>query len=134
MKRSAIGLPPLDEREAVEGWRTQNQQATHYPQFSGGRTGPGCGANTHYRPDQLTIDVAYRPAMSGLSVWFDEEGDFLELTREPDTGFFVDRGDGVFERVTEDGETIGFAVLNVSSRKQRELPFDITFEPQPSDA
>ena len=72
--------------------------------------------------------------MSGLSVWFDEEGDFLELTREPDTGFFVDRGDGVFERVTEDGETIGFAVFNVSSRKQRELPFDVTFEPQPSDA
>ena len=72
--------------------------------------------------------------MSGLSVWYDEEGDFLELTREPDAGFFVDRGDGVFERVTEDGETIGFAVLDVSSRKQRELPFDVTFEPRPSDA
>lgn len=72
--------------------------------------------------------------MGGLSVWYDEDGDYLELTRKTDTGFFVDIGDGVFERVTDDGETIGFAVLNVSSRKERELPFDVTFEKRASDA
>lgn len=72
--------------------------------------------------------------MGGLSVWYDEDGDYLELTRETDTGFFVDVGDGVFEHVTDDGETIGFAVLNVSSRKERELPFDVTFEKRDSDA
>ena len=72
--------------------------------------------------------------MSGLSVWYDEDGDFLELTGEPDTGFFVDRGDGVFERVNENGETIGFTVLNVSSRMHRELPFDVTFESGSSDS
>ncbi len=66
--------------------------------------------------------------MGGLSVWYDEEGDYLELTREEETGFFVDLGDGVFERVNEEGETVGVAVLNVSSRKERELPFDVTFE------
>lgn len=66
--------------------------------------------------------------MSGLSVWYDEEGDYLELTRTDERGFFVDLEDGVFERVDEDGETIGVAVLNVSSRKERELPFDVTFE------
>lgn len=72
--------------------------------------------------------------MSMVSVWYDEEGDYLELAREDESGFFVDLGDGVFERVSEDGETIGFAVLNVSSRKSRELPFDVTFETKASDA
>jgi uncharacterized protein YuzE len=66
--------------------------------------------------------------MSGLSVWYDEEGDYLELTRTDKQGHFVDLGNGVFERVDEDGETIGIAVLNVSARNQRELPFDVTFE------
>ncbi|PSQ59657.1 MAG: DUF2283 domain-containing protein [Halobacteriales archaeon SW_9_67_25] len=66
--------------------------------------------------------------MGGLSVWYDEEGDYLELTRRNESGFFVDLGDGVFERVNEEGETVGVAVLNVSSRKERELPFDVTFE------
>ena len=69
--------------------------------------------------------------MGGLSVWYDEEGDYLELTRQDERGFFVDLGDGVFERVNEDGETIGVAVLNVSSRKECELPFDVTFEKRP---
>jgi hypothetical protein len=72
--------------------------------------------------------------MGSLSVWYDEAGDYLELTRETESGYFVDLGDGVFERVDEDGETIGFAVLNVSSRKQRELPFDVTFEKQSGEA
>ena len=38
----------------------------------------------------------------------------------------MDLGDGVFKRVDGDGETLGVAVLNVSSRKERELPFDVT--------
>ena len=40
----------------------------------------------------------------------------------------------MFERVSEDGETLGFAVLNVSARKQRDLPFEVTFEKKPGDA
>jgi hypothetical protein len=51
-----------------------------------------------------------------------------------ESGFFVDLGDGIFERVNEDGETIGFAVLNVSARKERELPFDVTFEKRSGEA
>jgi uncharacterized protein YuzE len=68
--------------------------------------------------------------MSGLSVWYDEDGDYLELTRTEESGYFVDLGDGVFERVDENGETIGVAVFNVSARKNRELPFDVTFDKQ----
>lgn len=66
--------------------------------------------------------------MGRLSVWFDEEGDFLEITLDDEKGFFNDLGDGVFERVDEEGNTIGFAVLNVTARKDRELPFDAEFK------
>lgn len=65
--------------------------------------------------------------MGQLSVWFDEEGDFLEITLDEEKGFFNDLGDGVFERVDEEGNTIGFAVLDVTARKDRELPFDAEF-------
>lgn len=66
--------------------------------------------------------------MGRLSVWYDEDGDYLEITREDTEGSFKDLGDGIFERVDEEGNTIGFAVLNVSKRKERELPFDAEFE------
>ncbi|PSP68627.1 DUF2283 domain-containing protein [Halobacteriales archaeon QS_1_69_70] len=72
--------------------------------------------------------------MGNVAVWYDEEGDYLELASADDEGFFVDLGDGVFERVSDDGETLGFAVLNVSARKQRELPFEVTIERTPGDA
>ena len=72
--------------------------------------------------------------MGNVSVWYDEEGDYLELTREDDEVFFVDLGEGVFERVSEDEETLGFAVLNVSARKQQELPFEVTIERTLGDA
>ncbi|MFB6229093.1 MAG: hypothetical protein ABEH88_11145 [Halobacteriales archaeon] len=65
--------------------------------------------------------------MGQLSVWFDEEGDFLEVTIDDEAGHFNDLGGGVFERVDETGDTIGFAVLNVTSRKGRDLPFDAEF-------
>lgn len=45
--------------------------------------------------------------MGRLSVWFDEEGDFLEVSLDHEKGSFNDPGNGVFERVNEDGETIG---------------------------
>ena len=85
-------------------------------------------------PYKLTVSDSFGHTMGNVSVWYDEEGDYLELAREDDEGFFVDLGDGVFERVSEDEETLGFAVLNVSARKQRELPFEVTFERTPGDA
>lgn len=67
--------------------------------------------------------------MAKLNVWFDEKGDFLEISTGKKKGFFKDLGNGVFERVDKDGNTIGFAILNVSGRARRELkvPFEIEF-------
>jgi len=82
----------------------------------------------------LLVSLAIQSTWENLSVWYDEEGGYLELTRETETGYFTDIGDGVFERVDEDGETLGFAVLNVSSRKEWELPFDVTLEKRSGEA
>lgn len=65
--------------------------------------------------------------MGRLSVWFDEEGDFLEVTMDRDVGSFNDLGNGIFERVDADGNTIGFAVLNIAKRSENELPFEAEF-------
>lgn len=65
--------------------------------------------------------------MGRLSVWFDEEGDFLEVSLNHQEGSFNDLGNGVFERVDEDGNTIGFAILNVARRTENELPFEAEF-------
>jgi hypothetical protein len=85
-------------------------------------------------PYKLIVSDSFGYKMGNVSVWYDEEGDYLELARKVDEGFFVDLGDGVFERVSQDGETLGFAVLNVSARKQRKLPFEVTIERTPGDA
>lgn len=65
--------------------------------------------------------------MGPLSVWFDEAGDYLEVTRDHAVGHFNDLGDGIFERVDEDGNTLGFALLNVDDRKDHEIPFGADF-------
>ncbi len=67
--------------------------------------------------------------MGRLSVWFDEEGDFLEISSGRKKGFFRDLGSGVFERVDEKGKTIGFALLNVTKRTRKELlvPLEVKF-------
>ena len=64
-----------------------------------------------------------------MHVWFDEDGDFLEVSAEERNGFFKDVGNGIFERVDENGDTIGFAVLNVRGRSEEdiEVPFTAKF-------
>jgi hypothetical protein len=61
---------------------------------------------------------------------YKREADYLEFTRDTGAGHFVELVNGIFGRVNEDGEMLGFAVLNLSSRKRREVSFDVTFERQ----
>lgn len=67
--------------------------------------------------------------MAHISVWFDKEGDFLEISVGKRKGFFRDLGNGVFERVDKKGNVIGFAVLNVTKRTRKELmvPLEVKF-------
>lgn len=67
-----------------------------------------------------------------LRVWFDPEGDLLEVeVGKPRKGFFRDVGDDVFLRVDEKGNVLGFAILNATKRMKKvrevELPIKASF-------
>ncbi len=57
-----------------------------------------------------------------ISVWFDREGDFLEVMFERKEGFFRETAnDQVMEKVDNDGNVIGFSVLAVSKLSDKPL-------------
>ena len=58
-----------------------------------------------------------------VTVWYDREGDFLEVIFEKKEGYFREtENDQVMEKVDNDGNVIGFYVLKVSRLKQ---PLDV---------
>ncbi|MCX8103798.1 MAG: DUF2283 domain-containing protein [Candidatus Bipolaricaulota bacterium] len=53
-----------------------------------------------------------------ISVWYDREGDYLEVTFANRKGYFKDAGEDLFIRVDQKGQAIGFAILNFSKQTQ----------------
>ncbi len=66
--------------------------------------------------------------MASVKVWYDHEGDYLEVIFEDAPAELVEVGDDVFERRTPDGRVVGFTVFNVSKhdRGQLALPLAVT--------
>ena len=59
-----------------------------------------------------------------VKLWYDPEGDYLEVLFEQKAGYYRETDDDrVMERVDEDGEVIGFSVLGVSTLKPE--PFEV---------
>ncbi len=53
-----------------------------------------------------------------ISVWYDKEGDFLEVIFEKKSGYFHEtENDGIMEKVDMKGNIIGFSILKVSEIK-----------------
>jgi uncharacterized protein YuzE len=53
-----------------------------------------------------------------LKIWYDEEGDYLEVIFERKAGYFREtNNDAVMKKVDEKGNIIGFSILKVSSLK-----------------
>jgi uncharacterized protein YuzE len=65
--------------------------------------------------------------MGKMKVWYDREGDFLEITLQEGKGYMHDLGDDIFERLDDQGKVIGFAIFNFSKRDQKavEVPLDL---------
>lgn len=62
-----------------------------------------------------------------VKIWYDKEGDYLEVIFEKKKGYFKETdNDAVMEKVDEDGNVIGFSILKVSSLKQQ--PFSVTLQ------
>jgi uncharacterized protein YuzE len=51
-----------------------------------------------------------------ITVWYDPEGDYLEVIFEKKEGYFREtENDAVMEKVDDGGEVIGFSILKISA-------------------
>lgn len=62
-----------------------------------------------------------------IRVWYDKEGDYLEVLFERKTGYFKEtENDAVMEKVDNEGNVIEFSILKVSALKeQRPLSIEL---------
>lgn len=59
-----------------------------------------------------------------VKVWYDPEGDYLEVMFEQKEGYFRETThDQVMEKVDAEGNVLGFSILKVSALKRQ--PFEI---------
>jgi len=57
-----------------------------------------------------------------VKIWYDQEGDYLEVLFEREEGYFKEtENDQVMEKVDSKGNILGFSVLKVSQLRQRPL-------------
>ncbi len=65
-----------------------------------------------------------------LKMWYDKEGDFLEIFIENKKGSFKAMGNDIFQRVDENGKPLGIAIFGFSKRfaKLHELQIKLPFE------
>jgi uncharacterized protein YuzE len=62
-----------------------------------------------------------------VKVWYDPEGDYLEVIFDQRAGYFREtESDQVMQKVDPDGNVLGFSVLKVSSLKARPLEVALT--------
>lgn len=60
--------------------------------------------------------------MEKMKVWYDPEGDFIEVMFEKKEGYFKETAsDQIMEKVDMEGKVIGFSILKVSSIKDHPL-------------
>jgi uncharacterized protein YuzE len=65
-----------------------------------------------------------------IKVWYDKEGDYLEVLFDKKKGYFKEtENDAIMEKVDEDGNIIGFSILNISGLKQQK-PLTISLKKQ----
>jgi uncharacterized protein YuzE len=55
-----------------------------------------------------------------IRVWYDKEGDYLEVFFEKRVGYFKEtENDAVMEKVDKEGNIIGFSILKASSLEKQ---------------
>lgn len=62
-----------------------------------------------------------------VRVWYDPEGDYLEVVFAQKKGYFrATTNEHVMERVDEEGHVVGFSVLKVSTLRKKPLEVALT--------
>ncbi len=66
--------------------------------------------------------------MAQVKVWYDKEGDYLEVILSDAKGYFRKVSEDVYERIDEEGGIIGFSIFNFSrrDRKEIEIPLELS--------
>jgi uncharacterized protein YuzE len=59
--------------------------------------------------------------MEGLKVWYDREGDLLEVIFEETPAIMEELSEDIFERRTSEGRVVGFMVMNFSQHNRENL-------------
>ncbi len=69
--------------------------------------------------------------MASIKIWYDREGDYLEVIFEDAPAALEEIDDDLFERRTPDGRIIGFSIFNFSKhdRDSLALPLVVTATP-----
>jgi len=53
-----------------------------------------------------------------IKIWYDKEGDYLEVLFDQKAGFFQETGnDAVMQKVDQEGNLLGFSIMKISSLK-----------------
>jgi uncharacterized protein YuzE len=66
--------------------------------------------------------------MADVRVWYDREGDYLEVTFVDVPGYFREIGEDIFERVDTAGRVIGFAIFNFTHKDHQDLKIPLALE------
>lgn len=57
-----------------------------------------------------------------VKLWFDKQGDYLEVIFDKKVGFFRQtKNDSVMEKIDDKGNVLGFSVMNVSKLTKKPL-------------
>ena len=63
-----------------------------------------------------------------INVWYDKEGDYLEVMFERKAGYFREtENDAVMEKVDDKGNIIGFSILKISALEEKK-PLSISLK------
>jgi uncharacterized protein YuzE len=64
---------------------------------------------------------------SMMRIWYDQEGDALEITFQDAKGHFREISEDIYERVDNEGNLLGYMVLNVTQHERRDMliPFEV---------
>ena len=61
-----------------------------------------------------------------VKIWYDKEGDYLEVLFEKKAGYFKEtENDAVMEKVDTEGHIIGFSILKVTTLKEKPLSISL---------
>jgi uncharacterized protein YuzE len=62
-----------------------------------------------------------------VKLWYDKQGDFLEVIFDKKAGFFRQtKNDAVMEKIDDKGNILGFSVMNISKLTKKPLQVSLS--------